>query len=118
MAKFENETCAVGGVNPNDPLVFTCNIYGAMLLRVVLPTGDQETISLGDTAVDVHLPPGFTAVSLIITEIDEYRRNFSLTLYIDSAHLLDGGEIRCDNTTPLSTVKAGCLISKLHQVVH
>ena len=105
-------------MNPNDPLFFTCNISGAVLLRIVLPIRYQEIISLGDTAATVHLPPGFTAVSLIITEIDEYRRNFSLTLYIDSAHLLEGGEIRCDNTTSLIAAKAGCLISKLNQIVH
>ena len=59
----------------------------------MLPTGDQEIISVGDTAADVALPVGFDAVSLDI-ESDEYTRNFTLTLSIDSAYLLNGGEIK------------------------
>ena len=113
VAKFTNETCASGGVESFDPLLFTCKIYLAVLLRVVLPTGDQEIISVGDTADDVTLPPGFTAVSLDITEIDESKRNFNLTLSIDRAYRLKGGEITCDNTTSKKEDKAGCLIGKL-----
>ena len=49
----------------------TCEVYGAVLLRVVLPTGDQEVVAVPDTTADVALPAGFTAVSLNIIEIDE-----------------------------------------------
>ena len=78
----------------------------------MLPTGDQEIISLGDTAADVHLPPGFTAVSLDITEIDDSSRNFYLTLSIESALHLKSGNITCDDTTTEKEAEAGCLISK------
>ena len=116
MAKFTNEACVTDGVRPSDPLLFTCKIYDTVLLRVVLPTGEQEIISFGDTPADVDLPSGFTAVSLSITKIDSSRKNFHLTLSIDSAYRLKGGEITCDDTSSQS-VRAGCpIIGKIHQV--
>ena len=114
MANFLTEACTTGGVGPSDPLLFTCEVNGVILLRVMLPTGDQEIISLGDTAADVDLPTGFTAESLDITEIDGSTRNFNLTLSIDSAYHLAGGEIICDDTTPSNKANATCpIIGKL-----
>ena len=114
MASFTNEACATGGVNPTDPLLFTCEVNGAALLRLVLPTGDQEITSIGDTADDISLPTGFTAVSLDITEIDDSKRNFNLTISIANAHLLGGGEITCDDTTSKNQASARCpIIGKL-----
>ena len=112
MANFINEACATGGVKPSDPLLFTCEVYGVVLLRVILPTGDQEIISVGDTADDVGLPTGFTAVSLNITEIDESTRNFNLTLSIDRASRLEGGNIICDNSTSMNIAMDECLLGK------
>ena len=108
MANFANDECATGGVRPFEPLLFTCEVSGVVLLRVILPTGDQEIISVGDTADNVALPMGFTAVSLDITEIDGSTRNFKLTLSIESAYLLNGGEITCDNSTSRNQAKAKC----------
>ena len=113
MANFLNEACVTGGVKPSEPLLFNCEVNRSVLLRVVLPTGDQEIISLGDTAADVALPDGFTAVSLNITEIDDSTRNFNLTLSIDRAFRLEDGIITCDNTTSTITAMAGCPIGKL-----
>ena len=113
MAKFTNEACATDGVKPTDPLLFICKIYDAPFLRVILPSGHQEIISVGDTVADVVLPHGFTAVSLDIREIDHSKRNFNLILSIDSAFQLEGGEITCDNASSLKSAKAGCPIGKL-----
>ena len=113
MASFTNEACVTDGVNPTDPLLFTCEVHGAILLRIVLPTGDQEIVSVGDTADDVSLPTGFTAVSLNITEIDESTRNFYISISIANASLLRGSEITCDDTTSRNAEKAGCPIGKL-----
>ena len=112
VAYFTNEACVTGGVRPSDPLLFTCKVYGIVILRVVLPTGDQEIISLGDAADDVALPTGFTAVSLDITEIDDSTRDFNLTLSIDSASRLEGGNITCDDTTPKKVATAKCPTGK------
>ena len=102
-------------MKPSEPLLFTCEVYRAAILRVVLPTGDQEYISVGDTAADVALPTGFTAKFLDIKEIDDSTRNFTLMLSIDSASLLNGGEIRCDDTTSRKEAKANCpVIGKLN----
>ena len=109
---FFNEECANGTVKPSDPVQFTCKLNEAVLLRVMLPTGDQETISIGDTAADIALTPGFTAVSLNITEIDNILRNFRLVLLIDHAYLLEGGEIICDDSTSKNKAMAGCPIGK------
>ena len=110
MANFINESCPAGGVKPFEVLLFSCEVKGAALLRVVLPAGDQEIISVGDTTADVALPAGFTAVSLNITEIDGFTRNFNLTFSIDSASLLNGSEIKCDDTTSRKEAKANCPI--------
>ena len=118
MAYFTNEACVTGGVRPSDPLLFTCKVYGVVLLRVVIPTGEMDIISVGDTAADVALPTGFTAVSLDITEIDDSTRNFHLTLSFDRTSRLAGGEITCDDTTPKKEAKAGCsVICKLSSIV-
>ena len=120
MAYFTNEACATGFIKPSDPLVFTCEVYEAVLLRVILPTGDQEIISVGDTAADVAVPDGFTAVSLYITEIDESTRHFHLTLSIDRASRLEGNNnITCDNSTSRNNATAGCPIGKLtlHHII-
>ena len=108
VANFSNEACTTGGVKPSEPLLFTCEVYGTVLLRIVLPTGDQEIISVGDTVADVVLPAGFTAVAVNITKINESTRNIYLTILIDSASLLNGGEITCDDTTSEKKAKDEC----------
>ena len=95
-------------MKPSEPLLFTCEVYGAALLHIVLPTGDQEIVSVGDTPADVALPAGFTAVSLDIIKINDSTRNITLTLSIDSASLLNGGEIKCDDTTSRKEANAKC----------
>ena len=117
VATFLNESCTTDGVNPSDPLLFTCTVYAAVLLRVVLPNGDQEIVSLGDTADDVVIgnPPDditAAAVFLDIEELDESKRNFNLTLHIVNASLLDGREIKCDDSTSKNQAMARCPIGK------
>ena len=110
VASFTNAACTTGGVNPTEPLLFTCEVYKTFLLRIVLPTGDQEVVSVGDTADDVSLPTGFTAVSLDITEIDKSTRNFNISISIGKASNLGGGEITCDDTTSRNQASASCPI--------
>ena len=93
---------------PTDSLLFTCELSEVALLRVVLPTGDQEVMSIGETISYIALPAGFNAVSLNIKEIDEITRTFSLKISIVNASLLGGGEMRCDDTTLFNTAVSGC----------
>ena len=111
VASFSDTRCVADGVSPDELLVFTCKISNAALLRVYFPNGDHDYISLGDTARDVHLPPGFAAESLVITEISDHKRNFSLTLSIANASLLNGGQIICDDTNK-NQVMAGCPLAR------
>ena len=112
MASFNDERCKNGCVYPTDPLLFTCELSNILGLRVILPNGFQEIISLGDTvdiSKNVALPDGFIAMSLNIMSVkDKTEINVSLTLSIINASLLDGGEITCDDTTPSNMVMARC----------
>ena len=112
MASFSDDRCEADGVCPSDPLTYTCEINGVAVLQVVLPNGDREIISLGNTQEDLNedLPDGFSALTLIITEVDGSARDFLLTLSIAEASLLAGGEIRCDDTTDNNVAMDGCPI--------
>ena len=107
MASFNDSRCVAGGVCSTDPLLFTCGLIGVPFIRVTLPTGYFEYISLGDTLASINLPAGLTAEFLNITEINKSKRNIVLTLSIASASLLEGGELRCDDTVG-NVVMAGC----------
>ena len=107
VASFNDTRCASGGVCSTDPLFFTCGLKEVAVLRVLLPTGYKEVISLADTTDQVALPAGFMAVSLSISILDTSRRNIFVKISIANASLLDGGEIVCDDTTG-NNVTAGC----------
>ena len=107
MASFNDSRCAAGGVCSSDPLLFTCELSDVFVLRVVFPTGYKEHISVGDTVADVALPDGYTAVSLDILGVDSSTRKISLTLSIKNSSLLNGGQIRCNDTIK-NVVMAGC----------
>ena len=108
LAGFDNSRCKNGCVHSTEPLSFTCELINVFVLRIVLPNGGLESLSIGDTASDVGLPDGFRAKSLNIVVIDGSTRSFSLKLSITNASLLDGREIICDDTTPRNKVMAGC----------
>ena len=95
-----------------DPLFFTCELSDIAGLRVILPNGVQEVISIGDNVdnpASIVLPDGFIAVTLnIMSVMDKFERNVSLTISITNASLLDGGEIICDDTTLRNMVMTGC----------
>ena len=78
----------------------------------MLPNGYAETISVNATSLSGPPPAGFRKVSLSINTswINTFDRNFSLTLSIASALLLDGGEIVCDDTTRSNSMTAGCRV--------
>ena len=95
------------GVCPNDSLIFTCEVNDAFVMRVLLPSGYQEYASPGDRANDIALPAGFTADSLVLTPTDNFKNNITLTLSIENASLLNGGQITCDDTI-YNRAMAGC----------
>ena len=101
---------------PNDPLVFTCEV-NSFLMRIILPNGDQEVASIGDTESDILLFPssGFTVDTFNVITVDTFTRNYTLTLSIENASLLNGDQIICDDTTENIVAKARCpLIGEPH----
>ena len=112
LASFNDSRCTNSCVKSTDPLFLTCELSDIAGLRVILPNGVQEIISIGDNVDNpesIVLPDGFIAVTLnIMSVMDISERNVSLTLSIANAFLLDGGEIICDDTTPRNMVMAGC----------
>ena len=113
LAIFNDSRCEAGGVCPYDPLLFTCELNNVFVLRIVFPTDYQEYIATGDTIVDVALPLGFTALSLNISIINDYTRNYSLTIAIMNASLLNGGAISCDDSYISNVVMARCPIASM-----
>ena len=109
VASFSDPRCEADGVCPSDPLTFTCEINGAVLLRVVFPDDEQAILSVGSDLDDVVLPDGFAINDLVIREVSG-GRDFVLTFSITSASLLNGGEIRCDDTFDANVAMAGCPI--------
>ena len=85
-----------------------CEVNEILSLRVTLPTGDTDTVTLGDTKDDLNLPNGFTVNSLVIGGTAVSTRNFTLTLSIRNASILNDGSITCDDTTVINRVMAGC----------
>ena len=103
-----------GGVCPNDPLLFTCQLKDIIALRIVLPSGIQEVVSLSNTPTDVNLPAGFTVASLGVSDVNGNSILYKLTISIANASLLDGGEIICDDITQRKVAVARCpLVGKL-----
>ena len=108
MTGFSDVRCAAGGVCPNDPLVFSCEINDAPLLQVTLPSGRRWQITVGVEAHDLRLPAGFSVDCLVVTPINGSKRNITITLSIEKAFLLDGGQITCDDTTTNNRAMFGC----------
>ena len=114
MAWFNDSRCVAGGVCPNDPLLFTCQLKDIIALRIVLPSGIEEVVSLSDTPTDVNLPAGFTVASSVVSDVNENSILYKFTISIAKASLLDGGEIICDDITQRKVAVARCpLVSKL-----
>ena len=98
VASFSDARCTAGGVCPNDPLVYTCEV-NSYLMRIILPSGVQEVASIGDTESDILFPSaGFNVYTFNVTPVDIFRRNYTPTLSIENASLLNGGQIICDDT--------------------
>ena len=105
----------VGFAQINDPLLSTCQLKDNIItLRIVLPSGIQEVVSLSDSPTDVRLPAGFTVASLVVSDVNENSILYKLTISIANTSLLDGGEIICDDMTQRKVAVARCpLVSKL-----
>ena len=56
VASFSDDRCEADGVCPSDPLTFTCEINGALSLRVVFPSSNYRRLYLQEkTSMKTYL---------------------------------------------------------------
>ena len=116
MASFSDGRCEAYGVCPNDPLLFTCEVNEANILRLTLPGQASVSYVAGTDPDTVILPiAGVTVQSLDVTNTTS--RNFTLTLSIENASLLAGNEIRCDDTISTATMDS-CPLLGIHVCIY
>ena len=97
-ASFDDPRCEEGRVCPNDPLLFTCTVTGstATLASVILPSGQSvfirsdNTVSFGGGT----LPDG-VRVHSHDARVGGGVANYTLTLAIDRASVLNGNSVIC-----------------------
>ena len=91
-----------------DSLLFTCTAIEILTLRVTLPSGirlffDSSGMPPG------NVPDGFSVESRsVIPNVGITSYNYTLSLSIDNASLLNGDMILCDDTTSANQDTAGC----------
>ena len=115
-ASFNDSRCEMDErVCPNDPLLFTCTVTGSddSLATVTLPSGERvfidsdNTISLGEDG----LPVGVRVVSHDAT-VGGGVANYTLTLAIDRASVLNGNSVTCaDGSLLPQTAQASCPVA-------
>ena len=93
-----------------DPLLFTCtgNELTVLSMIVTLPNGDPLSLSRTG-AVSGTIPDGFSVISRSAVPNDgNVSFNFTLSLSIENASLLNGDVIACDDNTIREM--AGCSV--------
>ena len=116
-ASFNNPRCAGEMVCPNDPLLYTCTVTDSPsgLASVTLPSGVVVQVTSGNMVQVVgatSLPDGVTVPSHNAIVDGDGLVDYTLTLAIERASLLDGNATICDARTvsPL-TDEASCPIA-------
>ena len=116
MASFDDPRCEGETVCPTTPLLFTCTVTGSMasLASVRLPSGEVVNIRSDDTtAVEEGgtLPDG-VVVQSHSARIEDGLANYMLALTIESASILNGNNVTCDDRTlDPTTANASCHVS-------
>ena len=115
-ASFDDPRCETDErVCPNDPLLFTCTVTGsdANLATVVLPSG-QFVFILSDNITSLGedgLPDGVRVVSHG-ARVGGGVANYTLTLVIDRASILNGNSVTCaDGGLSPQTAQASCPVA-------
>ena len=114
-ASFDDPRCEMDErVCPNDPLLFTCTVTGSddSVASVTLPS-EQFVIIRSDNSTasgEEGLPGGVRVVSH--DAIDSGVVNYTLTLVIDRASILNGNNVTCaDGSRPPLTAQAPCPVA-------
>ena len=114
VASFNDTRCDGETVCPDTPLLFTCNITGSMatLASVSLPSGERVNIcSISDDTTSLEGEDGVTVLSHD-TRHERGPVNYMLTLAIESASILAGNAIVCEDTAAIPlTAMASCPVA-------
>ena len=113
-ASFNDPRCDGEMVCPNTPLLFTCNVTGSTsdVATVRLPSGQAVGITIMDmiNVINGPLPDGVNTSSYNVEGSGPV--NYSLTLSIERADILDGMDVICDaRTLPPTTDEATCPVA-------
>ena len=112
-ASFDDPRCETDErVCPNDPLLFTCTVTGSSSVGIVtLPSGEIVFILLGITSGEEGLPVGVTVHSHGASADGGPSLNYTLTLAIDRASILNGSVTCADGGYPRQTAQASCPVA-------
>ena len=115
-ASFDDPRCETDErVCPNDPLLFTCTVTGSdnSLATVTLPSGEIVVIfSDNTTASGGGNLPGGVRVDSHDARVDGGVVNYTLTLAIDRASILNGNSVTCaDGAVVPQTDEASCPVA-------
>ena len=121
-ASFDDPRCGMDErVCPNDPLLFTCTVTGSddSLAAVTLPS-EEIVLILSDNTTSVGeegLPVGVRVHSH--DAVDDGTRNYTLTLAIDRASILNGNNVVCANGVSGPPIaEASCPVAGRYCIVH
>ena len=111
-ASFDDPRCETDErVCPNDPLLFTCTATGSSSVGfVTLPSGEIVVIVAHITSGEEGLPVGVT-VDSHGASADGGVLNYTLTLAIDRASILNGSITCADGGFPPQTAQASCPVA-------
>ena len=108
-ASFNDTRCDGGSVCPTDPLFFTCEITESGNTQATVKFPSDMTIILLSTDMIVGDPPNGVTVFHNVTINDTH--DFTLSLAIETASLLNGGMITCDSAVSGEVDMAGCPVA-------
>lgn len=111
-ASFNDTRCDDGRINvcPTDPLLFTCTVISSPIITitVIFPSGQTISLNTENTTVG-DLPGGVSVKSKNVTISGTF--NYTLTLSIENASLLNGGGITCDTNAIDNVDMARCPVA-------
>ena len=112
VVNFNDTRCAADGgrVCATDSLLFTCTGNEIGFLRMTLFSGERLALfSDGDITGIGDLRDGFSVEPAIVTMNDGGASfNYTLSVSIENASLLNGSMIDCDDNSPDNQDMAGC----------
>ena len=113
-ASFDDPRCETDErVCPNDPLLFSCTVTGSddSVATVTLPSGERVLIASDNTTSGEEGLPNGVRVHSQDARVDGGTANYTLTLGIDRASILNGSVTCADGGLSPQTAQASCPVA-------